>query len=92
MLGKFFTERAVRCWKRLLREVVDALSLEAFKTRLDGALGSLVLPWATRSGGWGPCLWRGDWNLMILGGLFQPKPLYDCMTFTAIKVILIIYF
>ena len=40
--GKFFTERVVRNWNRLPREVVDALSLEVFKTRLDGALGSLV--------------------------------------------------
>ena len=40
--GKFFTEGVVRCWNRLPREAVDALSLEVFKTRLDGALGSLV--------------------------------------------------
>ena len=40
--GKFFTERVVRCWNRLPREVVDALSLEVFKTSLDGALGNLV--------------------------------------------------
>jgi len=40
--GKFFTERMVRCWNRLPRETVDALSLEEFKTRLDGALGNLV--------------------------------------------------
>ena len=40
--GKFLTERAVRCWNRLPREVVDAPSLEVFKARLDGALGSLV--------------------------------------------------
>ena len=39
---KFFTERVVRCWNRLPREVVDAPSLEVFKARLDGALGSLV--------------------------------------------------
>ena len=39
---KFFTERVVRHWNRLPREVVDTLSLEMFKTRLDGALGSLV--------------------------------------------------
>ena len=39
--GKFFTERVVRCWNRLPREAVDALSLEVFKTRLDGTLGNL---------------------------------------------------
>ena len=40
--GKFFTERVVRCWNRLSRNVVDALFLKVFKARLDGALGSLV--------------------------------------------------
>ena len=39
--GKFFTERVMR-WNRLPREVLDAPSLEVFKARLDGALGSLV--------------------------------------------------
>ena len=39
---KFFTMRVVRCWSRLPREVVDGLSLEVLKARLDGALGSLV--------------------------------------------------
>ena len=37
-----FTERVVRCWKRLPREVVDAAFLEVFKARLDGALRSLI--------------------------------------------------
>ena len=40
--GKFFAMRAVRFWHRLPREAVDALSLEVFKARLDGALSSLV--------------------------------------------------
>jgi len=40
--NKFFTDRVVRCWNRLPREVVDALSLEVFKARLDRALSSLV--------------------------------------------------
>ena len=40
--GKFFTMRVVRRWNRLPREVVDAATLEVFKARLDGALGSLV--------------------------------------------------
>ena len=39
---KFFTERVVRCWNRLPRELVDAPSLEVFRAGLDGALGSLV--------------------------------------------------
>ena len=39
---KFFTVRVVRHLNRLLSEVVDAPSLEAFKARLDGALSSLV--------------------------------------------------
>ena len=40
--GKFFTERVVRYWNRLPRKVVDAPSLEMFKAKLDGALGSLI--------------------------------------------------
>ncbi|KFZ48194.1 hypothetical protein N321_05922, partial [Antrostomus carolinensis] len=40
--GEFFTQRMVRHWNRLPREAVDAPSLEVFKVRLDGALGSLV--------------------------------------------------
>ena len=40
--SKFFTQRVVMLWNRLPKEVVDAPSLEAFKARLDVALGSLV--------------------------------------------------
>jgi len=36
----FCNERT--CWNGLPKEVVDALSLEALKARLDVALGSLV--------------------------------------------------
>ncbi|KFP21580.1 hypothetical protein Z169_02265, partial [Egretta garzetta] len=39
---KFFTMRVVKHWNRLPREVVEALSLEAFKARLDGALNNLI--------------------------------------------------
>ena len=39
---KFFTQRVVRCWHSLLRDVVDAPSLQVFKARLDGILGSLI--------------------------------------------------
>ena len=69
---KFFTQRVVTHWNRLPNEVVDAPSLEAFKARLDVALGSLVWWVAT---------------LHIAGGLklddhcgpFQPRPFYDSM-------------
>lgn len=39
---KFFTMRGVRCWNRLLRQAVDAPSVEVLKARMDGALDSLV--------------------------------------------------
>jgi len=39
---KVFTQRVVTLWNRLPREVVDASFLEAFKARLNVALGSLV--------------------------------------------------
>ena len=39
---KFFIQRMVMHWNRLPKEAVDAPSLEAFKARLDVALGSLV--------------------------------------------------
>ncbi|KFO80840.1 hypothetical protein N303_11300, partial [Cuculus canorus] len=38
----FSTMRAVRHWNRLPRKVVPVPSLEVFKARLDGALGSLI--------------------------------------------------
>ena len=39
---KFFLQRILRYWNKLLRKLVSAPSLEAFRARLDGALSSLI--------------------------------------------------
>ena len=65
-------QRVMTHCNRLPKEVVDVPSLEAFKARLDVALGSLVW-WLM--------------TLHIAGGLklddhcgpFQPRPFYDSM-------------
>jgi len=36
----FFSQRVVNCWNLLLQQVVDAPSLEIFKTRLDKFMDS----------------------------------------------------
>ena len=62
---KFFTQRVVTHWNRLPKEAVDAPSLEAFKARLDVALGSL--------GCWLVTLHiAGGWNKMSIVVLFNP--------------------
>mgnify|MGYP001852140921 CR=1 FL=1 len=48
----FFTQKVVRHWNRLPRDVVAAPSLEAFKASLDATMGSLIWWVAT-------CPWQG---------------------------------
>ena len=62
---KFFTQRVVMRWNRLPKEVVDAPSPEAFKARLEVALGSLVWWLATLH-------IAGGCNSMIIVVLFNP--------------------
>ena len=70
---KFFTQRVVTHWNRMPKEAVEAPSLEAFKARLDVALGSLV--W------WLVTLHRAGGGLKLDDhcGPFQPRPFYDSM-------------
>ena len=68
----FFTHRVVTHWNRLPKGVVDAPSLEAFKARLDVALGSLVWWLATLHT-------AGGLKLDDDCGPFQPRPFYGSM-------------
>ena len=69
---KFFIQRVVTHWNRLPKEVVDAPSLEAFKARLDVALGSLVWWLATLH-------LAGGLKLNDHCGPFQTRLFYDSM-------------
>jgi len=62
-------------WNMLPKEVVDAPSLEAFKARLNVALGSLVWWLATLR-------IAAGLKLDEHCGLFQPRPFYDSMIFS----------
>jgi len=62
-----YTQKVMTHWNRLPKEVVDAPSPEAFKPRLDAALGSLVWWLATLH-------IAGGLNLDDHCGPFQPRP------------------
>ena len=68
---RFFTQRVVTHRNRLPKEAVDAPSLQAFKARLDVALGSLV--------GWLATLHISGGLKLDYCGPFQPRPFYDSM-------------
>ena len=40
--NNLFSERVVRCWRRLLRELVESPSLEVFKNHVNVALRDVV--------------------------------------------------
>ena len=69
--GKFFTMRVVRCWNSCPERLwMPRPSLEVFKARLDGALGSL---------GW-YYMWRlvalpvvGGWSFMVFEVPSNPR-------------------
>lgn len=71
-IGKYFaTQRVVKCWNRLSREVVQSPSMEVFKTMLKWHL-EIVFSGEHRN------------SLLMIGhndlrGLFQPKCSYDSM-------------
>ena len=59
----FFSEGVLSHWHRLLRKVVESLSLETFKNCMDVAMRDVV----SGRGGGGSAV-----GLHILNGLFQP--------------------
>ena len=71
MRRKFFTQRVVTHWNRLPKEAVDG-GLEAFKARLDVALGSLVWWLVTVP-------MAGGLKLHDHCGPFQPRPFCEYM-------------
>lgn len=80
---RFFTERVVQHWNRLLRAVVTAPSLTEFKKCLDNTLGHVVRFWGGPLQGW-------ELSLMILVGPSQLGLCCDSMTDQVTSVSLIL--
>jgi len=78
---KFFTTRVVKHWNGLPGEVVEAPSLETFKTRLDRALSSLIQLAVSLLAARGV-----DW--MTSKGPFQPKTFYDSMILNPLPAVI----
>jgi len=69
--------RVVKPWHRLLREAVEALSLETFQTRLDSALKNLIQLKMS-------LLTAGGLGYMASKSRFQPKGFCDSMNSCAL--------
>lgn len=68
VLGPFLTERIVKHWNGLSREVVGSPSLELLKKCSSSNWTWHLVPW--------PCRQSGDWSKIGLGdleALFQPQ-------------------
>jgi len=74
--GIFFTEKITKYWHELLRKVVGAPSLRAFKARLDGATSPDLLPDVVV--GTPACGWEGGIGQSLSS--LPPQPFCDSVT------------
>lgn len=60
--GTFFTEAVVRCCHSCPERL---RMLHPWRCLRPGCMGLWAAVASTRSGGWWPCIWWGDWNLVL---------------------------